>query len=92
MDVDDDVLKELFDEDWEDARSFIDGHNGRVLVEDWEAPYCMDVFVMYEGQPMGVRIFNDAYDDDLLIDPVDLINAMVDGLVEFTSEEDSEED
>lgn len=81
VDVEDDVLQDLFGDDgWKDARSFIDGHNGRIMVEDWDAPYAMNAFVMYEGQPFGVRIYNETYDDDLLIEPDDFIADMLDGL------------
>ena len=76
--VEDDMLQGMFGDEWENAREYIDEHNSQVLEEDWDAPYAMNAFVMYEGHPFGVRIFNDTYDDDLLIEPEDFISDMLD--------------
>ena len=53
-------------------------HNTAILDEDWEAPYAMSAFVMYEGSAFGIRVFNDVYDGDLLVDPDDFIVYLLD--------------
>ena len=38
----------------------------------------MSAFVMYEGSAFGIRVFNDVYDGDLLVDPDDFIVYLLD--------------
>lgn len=89
IDIDDDALEGLFGENAEQAEEIICEHNDAILEEDWDAPYAMSAFVMYEGSAFGIRVFNDAYDGDLLIDPEDFLVCLMD---EFDADESEEED
>ena len=78
MDVSDEALEGLFGDKADEARERIFEHNTAILDEDWEAPYAMSAFVMYEGSAFGIRVFNDVYDGDLLVDPDDFIVYLLD--------------
>lgn len=84
VDVPDDALEGLFGDRADEARERIFDHNTAILDEDWEAPYAVTAFVMYEGSAFGIRVFNEVYDESLLIEPeefmVDLMDEFDDGL------------
>lgn len=84
VDVPDDALEGLFGDRADEARERIFDHNTAILDEDWEAPYAVTAFVMYEGSAFGIRVFNEVYDENLLIEPeefmVDLMDEFDDGL------------
>ncbi len=84
VDVPDDALEGLFGDRTDEARERIFDHNTAILDEDWEAPYAVTAFVMYEGSAFGIRVFNEVYDESLLIEPeefmVDLMDEFDDGL------------
>ena len=78
VDIEDEALEGLFGDKADEARERIFEHNTAILDEDWEAPYAMSAFVMYEGSAFGIRVFNDVYDGDLLVDPDDFIVYLLD--------------
>lgn len=78
VDIDDESLNSLFGDNADEARERIFDHNTAILDEDWEAPYAMSAFVMYEGSAFGIRIFNEVYDGDLLVDPDDFLVYLLD--------------
>ncbi len=84
VDVPDDALDGIFGDKADEARERIFDHNTAILDEDWEAPYAVTAFVMYEGSAFGIRVFNEVYDQDLLVEPedfmVDLMDEFDDGL------------
>lgn len=79
VDISDEALEGLFGEGAGEAADIIAEHNDAIMAEDWEAPYAVNVFVMHEGQPFGIKVYNDVYEDDLLIDPEDYIVCLLDG-------------
>lgn len=79
VDIDDESLNSLYGDNADEARERIFDHNTAILDEDWEAPYAMSAFVMYEGSAFGIRIFNEVYDGDLLVDPDDFLVYLLDG-------------
>ena len=78
VDIDDESLNSLYGDNADEARERIFDHNTAILDEDWEAPYAMSAFVMYEGSAFGIRIFNEVYDGDLLVDPDDFLVYLLD--------------
>ena len=82
VDIEDEALEGLFGEKADEARERIFDHNTAILDEDWEAPYAVSAFVMYEGSAFGIRVFNDVYDGDLLVDPEDFLVYLMDELEE----------
>lgn len=84
VDVPDEALEGLFGDRADEARERIFDHNTAILDEDWEAPYAVTAFVMYEGSAFGIRVFNEVYDENLLVEPedfmVDLLDEFDDGL------------
>ena len=82
VDIEDEALEGLFGEKADEARERIFDHNTAILDEDREAPYAVSAFVMYEGSAFGIRVFNDVYDGDLLVDPEDFLVYLMDELEE----------
>ena len=82
VDIEDEALEGLFGEKADEARERIFDHNTAILDEDWEAPCAVSAFVMYEGSAFGIRVFNDVYDGDLLVDPEDFLVYLMDELEE----------
>ena len=82
VDIEDEALEGLFGEKADEARERIFDHNTAILDEDGEAPYAVSAVVMYEGSAVGIRVFNDVYDGDLLGDPEDFLVYLMDELEE----------
>ncbi|MBQ8180090.1 MAG: hypothetical protein IJ026_06620 [Candidatus Methanomethylophilaceae archaeon] len=77
VNIEEETLQALFGEDADSARVKIRDHNRDIIVEDWDAPYAMNVFVMHEGHPFGVRLYNEVYADAPLIDPEEFVMDML---------------
>ncbi len=84
VDISDEAIESLFGENANDAKDYIMNHNENIMSEDWSAPYAMAAFVMYEGSAFGIKVFNEAYDEEFLVEPEDFLACLLD---EFDEEE-----
>ena len=84
VEISDEAIEALFGKNANDAKDYIMNHNENIMSEDWSAPYAMVAFVMYEGSAFGIKVYNESYDDELLIEPEDFIACLLD---EFEEEE-----
>ena len=87
VDISEEAIESLFGDHADEAKDCIVDHNDDVMAEDWSAPYAMNAFVMYEGSAFGIKVYNECYSDDLLIEPEDFLTCLLD---EFDEEDECE--